>query len=227
MELKGIYQHLEELLGPGEERELRGKFSHAERHLRLSDSRNYRWAGILQKRTSPTKVQIAAVADAARRAISPQKVNGNVSSRSTPTNSSSTSRPSNDKPINYFKGVLTKRDLVPKTVFMSPAKEDLVRERKYFPEEYVWEDSAGGGENRGTQKAGYRGTQKAGAEAHCAYGRLCSGASPQKVDWDHTTGKYEIPPHRRAKVSDRADSIAHCVLARFQLCVSWLCLGMS
>ena len=136
-------------------------------------------------------MQIAAVAAAARRAISPQKGNGNVSSRSTPTNSSTTSRPSTAKPINYFKGVLTKRDLVPKTVFMSPAKQDLVREQKYFPEEYVWEDSAGGGENIGAQKAG--------AEAHCADGRKGSGASPRKVDWGHT--KYEIPPHRRAKVS--------------------------
>jgi hypothetical protein len=206
-ELKGIYQHLEELLGPGEEQELRGKFCHAERHSRLSDSCNCCCAGILQKRTSPTKVQIAAVAAAARRAISPQKVNGNVSSRSDPTNPSTTSRPA--KPINYFKGVLTKRDLVPKTVFMSPAKQDLVREQQYFPEEYVWEDSAGGGENKCAQKAG--------AEAHCADGRKGSWASPRKVDWGHT--KHEIPPHRRAKVSDRADSIVHCMLARFQLCV--------
>ena len=106
---------------------------------------------------------------------------------------------------------------MPKTVFMSPAKQDLVREQKYFPEEYVWEDSAGGGENIGAQKAG--------AEAHCADGRKGSGASPRKVDWGHTI--YEIPPHRRAKVSDMADSLAHCMLARFQLCVSWLPLGMS
>lgn len=154
-------------------------------------------------------MQIAAVAAAARQAISPHKVIGNVSSRSSLANASTTSRPSGAKPINYFKGVLTNRDLMPKSVFMSPAKQDFVRERKYFPEEYVWEESAGGGENRGEKRAG--------AETYCADGRKGSGASSRKVD--RGNNKYEIPLHRRAKVSDRSDSIARCMLARYQVCV--------
>jgi hypothetical protein len=94
------------------------------------------------------------------------------------------------KPINYFKGVLTNKDLTPKTVFMSPAKQDLVRERQYLPEEYVWEDSVVRGVENG-------GPQRSREEAQCATGRKSAGASPRKAGGN---AKYEIPLHRRAKV---------------------------
>ena len=150
-----------------------------------------------------------AVAAAARRAISPQTGNGTLASRSTSTKPSSTSRPTSAKPINYFKGVLTSKDLTPKTVFMSPAKQDLVRERQYFPEEYVWEDSVVRGVENG-------GPQRAGDEAQCATGRKSAGASPRKAGGN---AKYEIPLHRRAKVRGipvRQVSCAACFRGSFR-----------